>query len=135
MLTYLPVVLSSVVVFAQPAGATARTGAVGVLHYQYHIDQQPHQRGQHHDPAGVGAELAPEHSAEANVGHFVGASAEARLLKRPSVSRSSAHGVIHLRPNINAPSDSVAVSSPRPQMQWIRQRFFPTNKNYNFPND
>lgn len=62
--TYLYIVLAGPL--AEPRGATE---TVGVVHYQYHIDQQPHQRCEQHNPACVGTNLASEHSRVAD-GHF-----------------------------------------------------------------
>lgn len=64
-MTHLNVVLAGPL--AQPAGAAE---AVGVVHDQYHIDQQPDQRRQQHDPARVGTNLAPKHSRVVDVGHY-----------------------------------------------------------------
>lgn len=63
--TYLYIVLAGPL--AEPRGATE---TVGVVHYQYHIDQQPHQRCEQHNPACVGTNLASEHSRVADGGHF-----------------------------------------------------------------
>uniref|UniRef100_A0A2M3ZNX1 Putative secreted peptide n=1 Tax=Anopheles braziliensis TaxID=58242 RepID=A0A2M3ZNX1_9DIPT len=56
--------------FAKPTGTPSGAGTVGIVHDQYHIDQQPHERRQQHDPACIGAELAAKHSAKVDVGHF-----------------------------------------------------------------